>query len=366
MGNDMPNIYVTLMIKDWVIPVPIIQGGMGVGVSLAPLAAAVANCGGVGTISSAGLDLLVSERVGRKVDHYEAMRLEVELARSLSPNGIIAVNIMFALQKSYADSVRGAIDAGANIIISGAGLPLNLPSIQNPGKTALVPIVSSARALEIICRKWEAQNYRPNAVILEGPKAGGHLGFKQEEIDDPNFSLENLLPAVKAVAKKYGDFPVIAAGGIYDRADILRFLDLGANGVQMGTRFLATKESSASEIYKQAVVNARKEDIIIATKLQSPCLMLFRTILQSPMYQNGNLSPCSKGHVMQKDPTTGCLTKCLAKDCPTKYFCICNGLFNSGGHQSNPSQNLYTVGTEAYRVTEIVSAKSVIDEIKPW
>jgi nitronate monooxygenase len=366
MAENTPKIHKGLKIKSWVIPVPIVQAGMGVGVSLASLAAATANEGCVGTISSAGLDLSVSQREGRKVDHYEAMRLEVAMARRLSPNGIIAVNIMWALQKSYADSVRGAIDAGANIIFSGAGLPTGLPGIQDPGETALVPIVSSARALEIMCQKWARLNYCPDAVVLEGPKAGGHLGFKPEEIDDPKFSLENLFPAVKEVAIKYGDFPVIVAGGIWDRDDILHFLALGASGVQMGTRFMATFESGASDAYKQAVIEVKKEDIIVATNLQSPCLMPFRVIKQAPMYQLGNLSPCDKGHVMQKDLATGTLTKCLAKENPDKYFCICNGLFNAAGCQNNPSQNLYTVGTNAYRVTEIVTAKSVIDEIRPW
>ncbi|MEI7452144.1 MAG: nitronate monooxygenase [Candidatus Falkowbacteria bacterium] len=365
MAENTPKIHKDLTIKDCTLAVPVGNGGMGVGVSLAPLAAAVANEGGYGTISSAGLDLIVSKRVGRRVNHYEAMRLEVEMARSLSSKGVIAVNIMWALQKSYVDSVRGAIDAGADMIISGAGLPAGLPGIQNPKRTALVPIVSSARALKIICEKWEKLGYRPDAVVLEGPKAGGHLGFKFEEIDNPNFSLENLFPAVKEVAMKYGDFPIIVAGGIWDKNDVVNALSMGASGVQMGTRFLATFESGASEAYKQAVIAASQEDIIVATNLQSPCFMPFRIIKQSPMYQIGNLSPCNKGHVMQKD-ANGQLAKCLAKDCPDKYFCICNGLFNSAGYQKDPSQNLYTVGTNAWRVTETVLAKTIMDDVKPW
>jgi len=154
---------------------------MGVGVSLYPLARAVAREGGVGIVSSACLDRLLSKRTGKKYTSYEAAYEEVSLAKA--SGGIAGINIMVALVRDYEDSVRGALDAGADIIISGAGLPLGLPSIKSPGDTALVPIVSSARALELICKKWERLGYRPDAAVLEGPLAGGHLGFKAEQID---------------------------------------------------------------------------------------------------------------------------------------------------------------------------------------
>ena len=145
----------------------------------------------------------------------------------------------------------------------------------------MIPIVSSARALEIICKKWERLGYRPDAVVLEGPLAGGHLGFKADQIDLESNKLENLFPPVMDAAKKYGDIPVIVAGGIYTHADIVRFLKMGASGVQMGTRFLATEESTASEEYKRAVIAAKEEDIIIAIDPGSPCGLPFRVIRQS-------------------------------------------------------------------------------------
>src|SRR5512147_748901 len=234
---------------------------MGVGVSLSPLASAVAREGGLGLVSSACLDRLVSKRTGKKKDSYEAAHEEVSQAKA--SGGFAGINIMCALGRDYEASVRGALDAGAHAIISGAGLPLSLPGIQPPKDTALVPIVSSARALELICKKWERYSYRPDAVVLEGPLAGGHLGFKIDQVDLESNKLENLFPPVKDMAIKYGDIPVIVAGGIYTHSDIQMFLQMGANGVQMGTRFLATEESSASNVYKKAVVDAQAEDIIV-------------------------------------------------------------------------------------------------------
>ena len=151
---------------------------------------------------------------------------------------------MRALVRDYDDSVKGALDANADAIISGAGLPISLPTIQPPKDTALIPIVSSARALDIICKKWEKNGYRPDAVVLEGPLAGGHLGFKMDEIDSDENMLENLFPPVKDMAQKYGGFPVIVAGGIYTYDDIIRFMKMGADGVQMGTGSLLLRRAA--------------------------------------------------------------------------------------------------------------------------
>ena len=181
--------------------------------------------GGLGIVSSACLDRLVSRRIGRKVNTYEAVKEEI--TRSKIKDGFVGINIMAALGRDFTDSVKGAIDAGSDAIISGAGLPLNLPAIQPPKDTALIPIVSSARALDIICKKWEKLGYRPDAVVLEGPLAGGHLGFRIDQIDLESNKLENLLPQLKTWQEKYGDFPVIVAGGIYTHDDILNFIDKG-------------------------------------------------------------------------------------------------------------------------------------------
>ncbi len=337
---------------------------MGVGVSLHPLAKAVAREGGLGIISSACIDRLVSKRNGKKLNTYEAAYEEVSLSKI--KNGFAGINIMAALMRDYSDSVRGALDAGADAIISGAGLPLNLPAIQAPKDTALIPIVSSARALEIICKKWEKLGYRPDAVVLEGPLAGGHLGFRIDQVELAANKLENLLPPVKDMAVKCGDFPVIVAGGIYTHDDIVRFMAMGADGVQMGTRFLATEESSASEAYKRAVIEAREEDIIVAHRPGSPCGLPFRVIRQSPMYVSSlkrlRKPKCDKGYVLTKD-AEGKYTVCPAKQDNENYFCICNGLLSSGGYNADQEEALYTVGSNAFRVDRIISVKALMDEL---
>jgi nitronate monooxygenase len=337
---------------------------MGVGVSLAPLASAVAREGGVGIVSSACLDRLVSKRIGRRLNTYEAAYEEVSLAKA--SGGIAGINIMVALVRDYEDSVRGALDAGADVIISGAGLPLGLPAIQPPKDTALIPIVSSARALELICKKWERLGYRPDAVVLEGPLAGGHLGFKIDQLDLEANMLENLFPAVKDMAIKYGDIPVVVAGGIYTHEDIMKFIGMGADGVQMGTRFLATQESSASAEYKEAVIQARAEDIIVAHRPGSPCGLPFRVIKQSPMYVSAvkRLRPpkCDKGYVLLKD-NEGKFTRCPAKESNEEFFCICNGLLSSASYNRDKEEPLYTVGTNASRVDRIVPVKNLMDEL---
>jgi nitronate monooxygenase len=362
--SDTSSKLPSLTIKSKKITLPIIQGGMGIGVSLSPLASAVAKEGGVGIISSAALDRLVSKRKGKRVNSYEAAYEEVSLSKA--SGGFAGINIMVALGRDYEDSVKGSLDAGADFIISGAGLPLSLPAIQPPKDTALIPIVSSARALEIICKKWERLGYRPDAVVLEGPLAGGHLGFKADQIDIESNKLENLFPPVMDAAKKYGGIPVIVAGGIYTHADIVRFLEMGASGVQMGTRFLATEESSASPEYKQAVIAVKEEDIIIALDPGSPCGLPFRVIRQSPMYQSAiqklREPKCNKGYVLLKD-AEGKFSRCPAKESNEHHFCICNGLLSSAGYNLDVEESLFTVGTNAYRVNEILPVKTIMDEL---
>ncbi len=352
-----------LTIKGKRIPVPIVQGGMGIGVSLSPLASAVAVEGGLGIVSSACLDLLASRRLQKELTTYQAVREELSTAKDRG--GFVGINIMVAIARHYEDSVRAAIDAGTDVIISGGGLPLSLPAIKDPGATALVPIVSSARALELICKKWERHGYRPDAAVLEGPLAGGHLGFRFEEISLEENKLENLLPPVKETAAKYGNFPVIVAGGIFTREDILRFLHLGADGVQMGTRFLVTDESSASMRYKQAVLDAGKEDIIVSQKPGSPCGLPFRIIRKAPMFlsaQQGRRKPrCDKGYVQLKDKNGAYL--CRATSSSRDYFCICNGLLSSAGYNPESEEPLYTVGTNGYRVDRTLTVKDLMNEL---
>ena len=353
-----------LVIKGKTIKIPIIQGGMGVGVSLYPLASAVALQGGLGIVSSACLDRILSKRTGKKFNTYEAAYEEVSLSKAAG--GFAGINIMGALVHDFNASVRGALDAGAHAIISGAGLPLTLPAIQPAKDTALIPIVSSTRALDIICKKWERLGYRPDAVVLEGPLAGGHLGFKMDQIYLESNTLENLLPPIKDMAIKYGDFPVIVAGGIYTYEDIVMFMEMGADGVQMGTRFLMTEESSASGPYKQAVLNAKEEDILVAHDPGSPCGLPFRVIRQSPMYVSAlnRLRPpkCDKGYVLLRD-SAGNFTICPAKESNEHHFCICNGLLSSAGYNPDKEEPLYTVGTNAARIDRIVSVRELFEEI---
>ena len=354
----------SLTIKGMRIPLPIIQGGMGVGVSLARLAGAVARAGGFGTLSSAALDRLVSQRVGSAQDTYAAVREELSAAKV--GGGFVGINIMVALQRDYEASVRGALDAGAHAIICGAGLPLSLPGIQPRGDIALIPIVSSARALHLICRRWERDHCRPDAVVLEGPLAGGHLGFRMDQLDLEENRLERLLPPVKAVAQAHGGFPVIVAGGIYTNADIRRFLALGADGVQLGTRLLATEESSASPAYKQAVLRATPADVLVAHDPGSPCGLPFRVLRESPMYQSAlarrRTPKCDKGYVLLRDER-GRYTRCPARQDNEHFFCICSGLLSSAGIGSEEEEPLYTAGANAWRVDRILPVHELMTEL---
>ena len=236
--------------------VPIVQGGMGVGISLSGLASAVADQGGIGVISSAGLGVIYNDY---SKDYREAsvwgLKQELRKAREAT-RGIVGVNVMVAMS-NFADMVRTAVAERADIIFSGAGLPLNLPSFLTEGaKTKLAPIVSSARAAKLLCRKWFSEyKYVPDAIVVEGPKAGGHLGYKPEQLNDEHYALETLVPEIVAEVRSFEaahdcHIPVIAGGGIYTGEDIYRIMELGAEGVQMGTRFV--RPGLQAELYRGA------------------------------------------------------------------------------------------------------------------
>ena len=265
-----------LKIGDLVAKMPVVQGGMGVGISLSGLASAVAQQGGVGVIAGAMIGMREPDVAQHPLEaNLRALRTEIQKAKAAT-DGIIGVNIMVALT-TFRDMVRTSIENRADIIFSGAGLPLDMPKHllelceqkKEEFRTKLVPIVSSARCAAVIAKKWLSRyGYMPDAFVVEGPKAGGHLGFKPEEINDPGHSLESIIPEVVDTVKgledkKGGPIPVIAAGGVYTGADIRRFLEMGASGVQMGTRFVATHECDADERFKQSYINAKEEDITI-------------------------------------------------------------------------------------------------------
>ena len=331
------------------ISVPIIQGGMGVGISLSGLASAVANEGGVGVISSAGLGLLY-RNMSKDYIQASIMGLKEELRKAREKTkGVIGVNVMVAMS-NFADMVKTAIAEKADIIFSGAGLPLNLPSfLQKDSVTKLVPIVSSARAAKVIAEKWHnLYNYLPDAFVVEGPKAGGHLGFKDEQINDEHFSLEHILPEVIAEVKDlevhYGkDIPVIVAGGIYTGEDIKRFMDMGAAGVQMGTRFVTTDECDASDIFKQTYIEAKQEDIqIIKSPVGMPGRAIFSKFIQ-------------KVKEGQKQPKT-CMCKCIKTcDISKSPYCIIAALYKA--FKGNMDNGYAFAGANAFRATKIVSVK---------
>ncbi len=358
-----------LIIRDRVIPVPIIQGGMGIGISTSTLCGAVARSGGCGVLSSAGLHVVLEKKYHIKTDPFTAAVHEIERARERSHgNGAIGMNIMVYLDRDFAQSVAGTIAAGADMIVCGAGLPLALPKLAHNADIALVPIVSSVRALKLICKRWGQQSRRPDAVIVEGPLAGGHLGFHYDDITKPEMRLEAIFPPIKDFAQKNGDFPVIVAGGIFDHTDICTWIFThGADGVQMGTRFLATHESGATASYKNAVVTCAQDDIIVMHNTHrapgSPSGMPFRSIIKTPMLRTAHkrIPRCTYGFVAQKD-RSGHHTQCCAKTQPQNNFCICSGLLASCGAITNEDP-LYTVGTNAARITEIVSTETLMREL---
>ena len=310
-----------LKIGEIELKVPLIQGGMSVGISLSRLASAVANEGCIGVIGAAGIGMLEPDfSTNFKEANKRALRKEIRKTRE-NTDGIIGVNIMVALSDFY-DLVMVAFEEGADLIFLGAGLPLELPISLPLEKlkevlSKIIPIVSSARAAKIIFQYWERHyNQIPQAVVVEGPLAGGHLGFKKEQLNNPDYALEKLIPEVISILEPFEQqynksIPVIAAGGIYNGTDIYKFIKLGANGVQMASRFVTTYECDASEAFKEAYIKCKKEDIII---IDSPLGLPGRAI------RNKFLNDVIAGI---KKPFS-CPWKCL-KPCDFRIapYCIC-------------------------------------------
>jgi nitronate monooxygenase len=336
--------------------VPVVQGGMGVGVSLSGLASAVARAGAIGVIAAAGIGVLRSDAIRSAAGgDVRGLRTEIRKARSAT-DGIIGVNVMVVLSE-YSALAAAAVAEGADIIFSGAGLPLDLPSYLRPGcRTRLVPIVSSARAFRIIATRWLTRfQYAPDAVVVEGPRAGGHLGFKREQIDDPDYALEKLLPPVVEEARRIGlecgkTIPVVAAGGVYTGGDIHRFMRMGAAGVQMATRFVGTHECDAAPGFKQAYIDAREDDVVI---IQSPVGMPGRAI------RNQYIDDVSDGMKKPFDCPCHCIISCDVANSP---YCIARALINA--QKGNMEQGFAFAGANAYRVNEIVSVKELIAELE--
>ncbi|MFH0918433.1 MAG: nitronate monooxygenase family protein [Candidatus Omnitrophota bacterium] len=343
-----------LLIGDLKIQLPIIQGGMGVRVSNSSLVSAVSNQGALGVIAAVGLgeELQITELSYPErscVSFTESIRKTRQ--KTKNPFG---VNIMCVLT-NYEELVNIAQQESVDVIISGAGLPLRLPALIKNGKTKLIPIVSSARAASIICSTWQRRYKRlPDALIVEGPLAGGHLGYSLAELEDKeNVTLENILQKVVSVAQGFQSgstkIPVIAAGGIFDGKDIAKFIRLGASGVQMGTRFVCTHECDVAQEYKEAYLAAKQEDIVV---IQSPVGLPGRVI------RNEFVKRIIQGARIDFDCQYHCLYTCDPKKV---NYCIAKALLNASRGQLD--KGFAMCGSNAYRIQKIVSVKELISEL---
>lgn len=336
--------------------VPLIQGGMGVGVSLSSLAGNVALAGGIGIISTAQIGFRDKEFEENPLEaNLRAIKEEIEKAREIAPKGIIGVNIMVATRE-YEEYVKAAVKAGADLIISGAGLPTTLPKFVENSKTKIAPIVSSLKSADVICKLWDRKFKRsPDLVVIEGARAGGHLGFSLEEIE--NFNQEEydkeivkIIALVNGYGEKYNkDIPVVAAGGVYDKKDMEHYMELGASGVQAATRFVTTYECDADIKYKQSYIGCKKEDIVI---VKSPVGMPGRAI------NNAFLEKIKK----EPEKITKC-HKCLAHCNPAQIpYCITKALTNAV--IGNIDEGLLFCGDNAYRADRLEHVKDIVDEFR--
>lgn len=337
------------------VPVPIVQGGMGVGVSLSSLASAVAIQGGVGVISCAGLGLIY-HKLSQNYKEASILGLKEELRKAREKTrGIIGVNIMTVLT-NFADMVKTSVSEKVDIIFSGAGMPLDLPSYLDADSiTKLVPIVSSARGATVICEKWKRNyNYLPDAIVVEGPKAGGHLGYKVEQVDQEEFSLEHTIPEVVSAVKMYEELynvkiPIIAAGGIYNGHDIDRIMKLGASGVQMGSRFVTTEECDASIEFKNTYINSQQSDIGL---IKSPVGMPGRAIIGSFIHE------VEDGKKQPKTCPFHCIKTCNIEKSP---YCIMLALYNA--YNGNMKRGYAFAGANAFRAQEITTVKTTFESL---
>lgn len=344
-----------LVIGDLKAKTPVIQGGMGVGVSLSNLAGAVALHGGIGIISTA--------QIGYKDPTFDQNPLEANLraitthikkAKEIAKGGIVGVNIMVATKK-YEEYVKTAAKAGADLIISGAGLPTMLPKLVEGFQTKIAPIVSSVKSAHVICKIWDRKYQKaPDLVVVEGPRAGGHLGFTIGQLENVtkewfDEEFQGIVQVVKEFAQKYQrPIPVIAAGGIYNRADIEHYLNLGADGVQMGTRFVTTYECDADLRYKMAYIHAKKEDIVL---VQSPVGMPGRAIsnafMEGVKIEKPKISLCHQ-----------CLEHCNPATIP---YCITDALIHAA--KGEVDRGLLFCGDNAYRAEKLEHVEDIMKEL---
>ena len=338
-----------LRIGDLCARVPVVQGGMGVGVSLSGLAGAVAAAGGVGVISTAQIGWRDPDFGRNPIEcNLRAVGEEIRKARAKADGGIVGVNIMVVTRR-YEDYVKAAVAAGADLIISGAGLPMTLPELA--GDVKIAPIVSSRKALHVIARHWKKKyDRKPDLVVVEGPLAGGHLGFSHEDVDAYTVSREkNYDDEVRSIIELADELeaPVVVAGGVYERSDMEHYLAMGAKGVQMATRFVTTRECDASDAYKQAYIDAKKEDIVI---VKSPVGMPGRAI------HNAFLDKVNAGERFMRG-CRQCITTCKPDTAP---YCITEALINAV--EGNLDEGLIFCGSNAYRADRIETVADIMEE----
>jgi nitronate monooxygenase len=349
----------SLIIGNLEVKIPIIQGGMGVAISLSGLASAVANQGGIGVISAVGIGMNEPNYIKNiHQANINALRKEIRKAKSMS-DGVLGVNIMLAVT-DYEELFITAVEEEIDIVFLGAGLPLKMNGILHPQelkktRTKIAPKVSSARAVNLILKYWdEKYALLPDAFVIEGPKAGGHLGFRKKELTDNNISLSALIKETVSIVKPYEEkynkeIPVIAAGGIYTGKDIYEIIRDGAKAVKMGTRFVPTFECDASIEFKESYINCHKEDITI---IDSPVGLPGRAI------RNNFIDEVNTGTKKPFKCYWRCLKTCDYKNVP---YCIAQALFNAA--KGKMDEGFSFAGTNAYKTTKLHSVKEIFDEL---
>ncbi len=354
-----------LKIGKHTINIPIIQGGMGVGISWDKLAGNVSKEGGLGVISAVGTGYYQNNKYSKKNINsrpfseqnfysYDGLKAIFENAKKICKDKPIGVNILYAIN-DYTRVLQDACKIGFDIIITGAGLPTNMPEFtKNFPNVSLVPIVSSAKALKIICKRWTSRyNKLPDAVIVEGPKSGGHQGFTYEQCLLEEFQLENLIKPIKEEIASWGDFPLIAAGGIWNHEDIKQMVMIGADGVQLGTRFIGTHECDAHDNFKQILINAKQEDI-----------SLFKSPVGYPA--RGVLTKLHEMVKRKKAPLIKCVSNCVGPckrgvEAKVVGYCIADRL--SDAFLGKADTGLFFTGTNGYKLNEIISVKKLLEKL---
>lgn len=343
---------------------PIIQGGMGVGISWDKLAGNVSKEGGLGVVSAVGTGYYMEKEFSRKniqerpynAENFyskEGLTQIIQNARKICGDAPIAVNALYA-SNDYGRMVHDACEAGANIIITGAGIPTNMPEFtQDFPDVALIPIVSSARALKLICKKWKRYNKLPDAVIVEGPLSGGHQGFKYDDCFKEEFQLENIVPPVIEEAKNWGSMPIIAAGGVWDKNDIDKFIAMGCTGVQMATRFIGTFECDANDNMKNVLLKAEEKDIKL---LKSPVGLPARGVMTNLQ------KSISEGTA----PKVKCISNCVAPcnrgvEAKAVGYCIADRL--SDAYLGKTEFGLFFTGANGYRLKKLITVKELMDKL---